>query len=93
MVEAEAKRQGVSVDDLIKSQRSLRSLWLRPFPSLPAPRGVYVNALNIAWNKNSAWLAEVGSRLGLPDQIVTIPAVTFDATNLASKVTAGMVTI
>jgi hypothetical protein len=45
-------------------------------------RGVYVNTLNIAWNKTVLGTPKSALGWGPPDQIVTIPAVAFDATNL-----------
>lgn len=45
-------------------------------------RGAYVNALNISWNKTVLGAQKSSLGWGPPDQVVTIPALAFDATNL-----------
>jgi len=45
-------------------------------------RGAYVNTLNIAWNKTVLGTQQSKLGWGPPDQLVTIPALTYDATNL-----------
>jgi hypothetical protein len=46
-------------------------------------RGAYVNALNISWNKTVLGAQKSSLGWGPPDQVVTIAALAFDATNLA----------
>ncbi len=45
-------------------------------------RGAYVNSLSIAWNKTVLGTQRSKLGWGPPDQVVTIPALTFYATNL-----------
>jgi hypothetical protein len=45
-------------------------------------RGAYVNTLNISWNKTVLGAQKSSLGWGPPDQVVTIPALAFDATNL-----------